>query len=823
MNINRRYRLLSRGKSPSKEAMKRTYNRALLNGGITVDFSANIENIREISRKLGYNVLSDATFVYVPSSYGESKNFSQNPTLRNLVKYSEEFDNAAWTKGGGTITPNAIANPIDGLVTADLYTEDSISSQKLINSSSILLKPNTNYIYSIYLKYNGRQTVLINASDGLVGKTRTFDILNGVIIGSSTDCSIISVAGGWYKCTITRLMGSTVGGGLLSMNNSTYVGNGTSGFYMYAAHVEEGIISTTYQRTTDAISDFTFTRATSSTTTNKLGVIEDSCYNLLQRSEEVDNAAWGKFQSTITPNTTTAPNGTVTADKLVEDVSNNRHFTRQNTIGNGGSYTFSIFLKAAERSFVRFWEDVNTGKQCYFDLTNGTANNSSMDSTNITSYPNGWYLCSATINSVTGNFGFAVNISTNGVTTSYTGDGVSGIYIWGAMLNAGSTPRPYLRTTNRLNVPCLDYSSQARRNLLNYSEEFDNAAWTKGNTSIVANAINDINGSLTADKLNETATTGIHSASQSVTISSAGTYTVSVYVKAAERTFFRIADAAVTFGAIFNLSSGSVVSNAGASVISSDIVSKADGWFLASATFSSTTGSKGYFFETMPNGSTISHLGVAGSGVYICGAQLESGSMVTPYQKTTTLVSPTKDEPSLAIEPQSTNLVLWSEDFDNAVWLKGNSTATVNTNLSPFGTNKSYYLNDSNALGVAHFLEQTNSITTALPYTASFYVKKATDTWCQFALGITAFSANVWKNFNFDTGLFGNGGATGTWTAKSLVNGWWMITVTSNSIATGVNVSVNIIATNNTDSATRGLAYTGTTRNFCDVSAIQFE
>jgi hypothetical protein len=41
---------------------------------------------------------------------------------------------------------------------------------------------------------------------------------------------------------------------------------------------------------------------------------------------------------------------------------------------------------------------------------------------------------------------------------SYTGDGASGIFIWGAQLVEGSSAQTYFPTTDRLNVPRLDYS-----------------------------------------------------------------------------------------------------------------------------------------------------------------------------------------------------------------------------------------------------------------------------------------------------------------------------------------------------------------------------
>ena len=50
------------------------------------------------------------------------------------------------------------------------------------------------------------------------------------------------------------------------------------------------------------------------TYTDSTGVVRRSPYNLLQYSEQFDNAAWTKTNSTITANATTAPDGTLSAD-----------------------------------------------------------------------------------------------------------------------------------------------------------------------------------------------------------------------------------------------------------------------------------------------------------------------------------------------------------------------------------------------------------------------------------------------------------------------------------------------------------------------------
>jgi hypothetical protein len=77
-------------------------------------------------------------------------------------------------------------------------------------------------------------------------------------------------------------------------------------------------------------------------------LIEESRTNLQVYSEEFDNGAWSKVRTTITANTIIAPDGTLTADKLVQD--NDKasagviYDTKSLTLGN--DYTFSCYAKA---------------------------------------------------------------------------------------------------------------------------------------------------------------------------------------------------------------------------------------------------------------------------------------------------------------------------------------------------------------------------------------------------------------------------------------------------------------------------------------------
>jgi len=106
-----------------------------------------------------------------------------------------------------------------------------------------------------------------------------------------------------------------------------------------------------------------------------------------------------------------------------------------------------------------------------------------------------------------------------------------------------------------------------RYNLLQYSEQFDDAAWVKTNTTIDPNvtATTDPLGGNTADKLQETVDISLHYISQQTAKTATNiTYTKTVYFKNAVGTrnlAIAITDGSTGgYGAIFS-TSGSVVSN----------------------------------------------------------------------------------------------------------------------------------------------------------------------------------------------------------------------------------------------------------------------
>jgi hypothetical protein len=198
----------------------------------------------------------------------------------------------------------------------------------------------------------------------------------------------------------------------------------------------------------------------------RLGLlVEEARSNLVLQSSAFDAAAWTKirvqpFGSGSVVDATISPDGTQNADKLVEDATaSNSHQIIQtiSSTTNTDAYTFTIFAKRDTRSHIDIavFEGTSFTRNgsCLFDLTAGTAGSVSVAGgatavSSIKDYGNGWYRCSisVTLGGTNTNIQLRVRLAiASGFT--YSGNGTSGLFIWGAQLERGAFPTSYVATT----------------------------------------------------------------------------------------------------------------------------------------------------------------------------------------------------------------------------------------------------------------------------------------------------------------------------------------------------------------------------------------
>jgi hypothetical protein len=158
------------------------------------------------------------------------------PQRTNSLTYSEQFDNAAWSKIEATITSNTTAT-LDptGYYGADKLVESSTNDQHVVFQSST----GTSATYSFFAKAAGRDWVAVLSDNG---SHSFFNIANGTLgtIQSGSTATITSYGNGWYRCTLYNShpsFGATI---YLASANGTHIyqGNGTSGAYIFGAQLE---------------------------------------------------------------------------------------------------------------------------------------------------------------------------------------------------------------------------------------------------------------------------------------------------------------------------------------------------------------------------------------------------------------------------------------------------------------------------------------------------------------------------------------------------------------------------------------------------------
>ena len=212
--------------------------------------------------------------------------------------------------------------------------------------------------------------------------------------------------------------------------------------------------------------------------------------NLLTYSEDVSNAIWAKSQLTFVSNAEIAPDGTLTADQVIETTSNSQHILSRNYTLSAANeqYTASIYLKAAGRTKASVQWGLTltpfTRIGVVVDLLNGSFTNSdigtptSVTTRSVESVGNGWYRVSlGGIFTTTGTGASFLVLGNNGTTTTYTGDNQSGYYVWGAQLERGPSVTKYI-PTEQTTVDFYDYSylfdSQYYPITANNSSQIDN-------------------------------------------------------------------------------------------------------------------------------------------------------------------------------------------------------------------------------------------------------------------------------------------------------------------------------------------------------------
>ena len=138
--------------------------------------------------------------------------------------------------------------------------------------------------------------------------------------------------------------------------------------------------------------------------------------------------------------------------------------------------------------------------------------------------------------------------------------------------------------------------------------------------------------------------------------------------------------------------------------------------------------------------------------------------------------------PSILVEPLRTNLVFYSEQFNNVSWLKYLATVTSNSQQAPDGTTTADLVYPSSTGALAgQVYKSVAGITLGNVVTVSVFVKASGKNFAYIG-PLYNFSPAAW--FNLTTGAITNPIANVTTSMTAFANGWWRISVTSTATAT---------------------------------------
>lgn len=409
------------------------------------------------------------------ASYYDGKTVAK--AEENLLTWSQDFDNAVWGKASVTVVANADIAP-DGTLTADYLSPTSADSNIQRDFTPAGALP---YVFTVWLK----SATGANVSTQLVcNRTSPYSVVQ---------TQAITVTTSWQRFTLSF---SALDASLhnLAVGRASTLETGEN-LLIWGAQLEQRSSATAYTPTTSApITNYLPALQYAAagvprfdhdpiTGESKGLLIEESRTNLLSYSSDFDNVSWTKQASSIMANCAVAVDGSVTADKLIADTSNAQHYTVcTSSVSVGATYTLSVYAKAGGSNWISL--QACLGNQVWFNLATGTVGSTTQTGVtgSISNAGNGWYRCSVTISAAVGSAHY-IFVRPGDGQYSYTGDGYSGVYIWGAQLEQGAFATSYIPTTTAQVTRAADSASMTGTNFSSWFRQDEGTVYAESSSN----------------------------------------------------------------------------------------------------------------------------------------------------------------------------------------------------------------------------------------------------------------------------------------------------------------------------------------------------
>lgn len=485
------------------------------------------------------------------------------------------------------------------------------STHRLVTASTISVSSGATVTNSVYAKA-GERTWLVLSDGGSSGvSTVYFDLANGAfgtVSAGAIQYSATNVGSGWYRIEYTCLLAGSVSqpfiGAASANNTNSYTGDGVSGVYVYGAQVERASTASAYQRITNFNGDFSAAFPSHALYQESVGPTPVS--------------ALGQSVGLVLDKRLGPPGPELVAN---------------GTFANGTGWSFGSGWELGDGVAVGI--SASGSLQYPFPSINGATYRVQFD----WKHDGGIFVTRV-------GAGTGVNLTTSGTHVLYVVGGAStnfGVEFYGGAttgfidnvsvrlvsgnhaLQATSASRPTL---------------QARSNLLAYTEQFDNAAWSNAGTgqTTTANAIVAPDGTMTADLQSGDGSVTSQGKFQAFTFTGDGEKCASVYLRegtgnttvqlglydATAATYRHRISVTWTAG----VPSLATVSGSGTRY---PVESLGNGWYRISYSATGIVAANTNRWYLLTSGATAT----AGS-VYVWGAQAENAVAPTTYQRVVT-------------------------------------------------------------------------------------------------------------------------------------------------------------------------------------------